>query len=184
MSAFKSKKWMWRDGFSYSKNPEVVGKVLTKIEERDGEITAKSFLEESRSETSETHDMFEWNDSIAAEKYRLRQAGNIIGLITYEIVSSEEKVTQVELVKGEPGQGMQVRSYSGFVNVSSAGRGRVNSPASFISTDIALSNADTRKQVLKNALGEIDMYTNKYRQYEELSKIFIAIDETRKEITD
>lgn len=41
---------------------------------RDTEITPEQVLEKARDEQSELHKCFEWNDSIAAEKYRLQQA--------------------------------------------------------------------------------------------------------------
>ena len=37
-------------------------------------LTAREIVEEARKKNSPLHDFFEWDDSIAAEKYRLAQA--------------------------------------------------------------------------------------------------------------
>lgn len=43
-----------------------------------GNVTPKEFLEAARPLNSPVHDYFDWNDSSAAEKYRLEQARNLI----------------------------------------------------------------------------------------------------------
>lgn len=179
MSAYENKKWMWRSGFSYKTSAEIVGKVLTEIEEREGSVSAESFLDASRDESAETHDMFLWNDAEAAEQYRLGQARCIINQITYEVIREEPRVVDVdvEIVNDEP---KTFTLHSAFVNI--APKGRAKSHAVFVSTEKALSDEDMRHQVLKNALSEIMMYTNKYRNYEEFARIFLAIDEVKMEL--
>ena len=184
MSAFVSKKYQWRDGFSRKKDPEIVGKVLEYIEDRDGSVTPKAFLEESRSEDSETHDMFEWDNTVAAERYRLSQAVDIVGGITFTLIEAEEVKTEVNLVEddGNIGIDRNVKAYKGWVNVSPKGRGRVGSPAVLVSIDRVMRDEELRKQALKNALSEVKMYTNKHRHFYELARIFSAIDETEQEL--
>ena len=43
----------------------------------DKKVTPQEILEKARDETSELHKCFEWDDSVAAERYRLQQAGNL-----------------------------------------------------------------------------------------------------------
>ena len=81
----------------YKVPADVVGKTMEKIEERDGKVTKESFLEESRPVSSPTHNMFEWNDAIAAEKYRLEQSSEIIRNIQIEIVEVPAKEVQLEI---------------------------------------------------------------------------------------
>ena len=54
-------------------------------------ITPYEVLEKAKDENSELHKCFEWNDSIAAEKYRLQQAGNILRMLVYKPKSKEEQ---------------------------------------------------------------------------------------------
>lgn len=176
MSAFESKKYMWREGFKYKKPAEIVGSVLERIEERDGEVTAESFLDESRPEEAETHDMFEWNDSIAAEKFRLSQSQRILSQLAYEVIMEPERKIDVEIVEHKPEvdnpfKNIYVRS--AFINVNR--KGRVNSKARYISFESAMSHDDMKKQVISNALEELEMYTVKHSEITELSDLFSII---------
>jgi hypothetical protein len=60
------------------KKTVVVERILTEIYERDGVITPQGLVEEARSSGHILHGYFEWNDSKAAEKYRLTQATAMI----------------------------------------------------------------------------------------------------------
>ena len=136
---------------------QVVGETLEAIEQRDGEVTKESLLEESRPKDAPTHDLFEWNNKVAAEKYRLAQAGQVIRMIT----------VKVETVNKEP---QMVRAY---VNTKpdriTEGR--------FVNIFSGMSNEETRKIILLNALSELKYFQKKYSSFVELSKVFEAIDE-------
>lgn len=180
MSAFFSKKYSWREGYSYKKPAQVVGAVMEAIEKRDGIVTAKSFLEESRPEEAETHDMFEWDDAVAAEQYRLSQSSRIINQISCEVIYEEspEVETTVTLLDDSPVEEIlrnPISSRSAFVNVSATGRAK--NSAVFVSIDRALSDADMRKQVLENALSALRAFRSKYAELKELAGVFKAIDE-------
>ena len=54
---------------------------LTKIREIFGELTAKTTVEAARDEKSRLHNYFEWDNSIAGEKYREQQARTLIGCV-------------------------------------------------------------------------------------------------------
>jgi hypothetical protein len=55
------------------------------------EITPENVLERARDEKSELHKCFEWDDSVAAEKYRLTQARMLIQL--FVVKSDDEERT-------------------------------------------------------------------------------------------
>jgi len=150
------KKYAWRAGHG-NVPAEEAGKVMEQIQERDGEITAESFLDESRAEDSPTHGCFEWDDTAAAEKYRLQQSGACI----------RDLLITVERTDDEPNR------VPAFVNVTSAGKAR------FQDTQKALSVEESRKVVLENALSELDAFRKKYATLAELSKIFAVIDELK-----
>jgi len=171
MSAYESK-YSWKSGYSYKTSADVVGKVLTEIEERDGEVTSRTFLEYSRPEDSETHDMFEWDDSIAAEKYRLVQSGKIINQLQVELVrvgDSAPRQLNIEVERQEPAQRVNA-----FVNVAPRGTRMTASFNNFVS---AMSDEEKSIQVLKNALADLKALEEKYRMYEELADVFAAIHE-------
>lgn len=191
MSAFecKNKRYMWRDGFSYGKEKaQIVGEVIESIEERDGHVTTVSFLEESRPEESPTHDMFEWDDSVAAEKYRLRQSAKILGQITYEIITEEEQVTEIELTEAVDSGAystIPTAPHSAWVNIAKKSNGNPGSSgAILVSTERAMADEKMRRQVLDNSISEIKMYVAKYRHIVEFAKIFTAIDEVEEELRE
>ena len=70
------KEYSWK--VSHGVPAQIAGEVMEKIEQRDGKLTKEAFLEESRPVDSPTHSCFEWDDGIAAEKFRLEQARHTI----------------------------------------------------------------------------------------------------------
>ena len=57
--------------------------------ERRGELTAENLVDAARPEESSTHNCFEWNDSEAAEKYRITQARQWLRVIKVEDLREE-----------------------------------------------------------------------------------------------
>lgn len=52
--------------------------ILQEIYEERGRLTAAIVLEEARDPGHPLHTRFEWDDTVAAERYRLEQAGELI----------------------------------------------------------------------------------------------------------
>lgn len=152
------RRYKWR--FSHGVPADVVGDVISGIESRDGVVTKRSFLEESRPEDAPTHNCFEWNDSEAAEKWRLWQAGQIIRDLVVTVVSDDEEQVSTPM----------------FVNVEESRRNE----AVFISTETAMLDDEQRKKVLANALKELKIFKDKYSKLKELQGIFQAIEEIEK----
>lgn len=100
---------------------------------------------------SELHKCFEWNDSIAAEKYRVLQAQKILQFIVR--------------VPDKPDT-LQIREYQ----ITS--ERNVYQP-----TRLFLSNEDEYENLLKRALRELQAFKAKYAKLSELETIIEAIDE-------
>ena len=66
--------------------------------ETKGRITAHAVLDAARPESSPIHDCFDWNDSEAAEKWRLEQARELIRRVKIELVYQEVSVRTVKYV--------------------------------------------------------------------------------------
>ena len=106
------KKYSWQSKW-LAKNVNVneVLKVLNKFDALGIPITAEILVETARSEDSVLHPLFEWNDSLAAEKYRLQQARTIINNIEVTIVSKHETyVVPVYEIVTIPNEGKRYRS--------------------------------------------------------------------------
>lgn len=149
------KKYSWR--FNKSVPAQVAGEVMERIEKRDGELTKEAFLEESRPVDSPTHGLFEWDDTAAAEKFRLTQSRICIQDIVVTIVKNTEAPKTVHA----------------FVNTNSTIG--LKEKASYSNIEIALSDKDKRKAVLQNAFNELKLFEQKYSEYQELAGIFSEI---------
>ena len=140
---------------------QTVGEEIERIESVYGEATSKNVLEEARPEDSILHPLFEWDDAIAGEKYRLHQAGNLIRAIVIVDTPTEEPIRAwVQVKEG-------------------------NTKGSYINVEKAMSNDETRAIVLNNAKKELAMFRNKYKKFNEFAKVMEAIDVTLgKEVLD
>ena len=87
--------FQWKQGARIKADAQQAGILCSKLE-TEGRLTAKALLDESRAEGSPLHDEFEWNDGIAAEKYRENQARHIINcLVTVHETAEYRSVTAI-----------------------------------------------------------------------------------------
>lgn len=167
MAAFQSVKFSWKPGFGYKVSAETVGAALKSIEARDGNVTSKSFLDYSRPVDSETHGMFEWDDSVAAEKFRLGQATSIINQLEVQIVE----------VGTEPEE-LKLHIAPAFVNTEVKKAGVCGSFSNIVSV---MSDPETRALTLHNAMRELAAFRRKYSSLSELADLFALIDAIKPE---
>lgn len=117
----------------------------------ESSITPEQVLEKARNdENSELHKCFEWNDGIAAEKYRLIQARKIIINLAYV---PKEKTD-------EPVRCFQITREK-----------RVYMP-----TKQFLVNNDEYQDLLKRAKVELESFKRRYATLSELETVFEAIE--------
>lgn len=157
------KNYSWNSGISYSVPADTVGAVVEKLEERDGAVTKESFLDASRPKKSPTHNLFEWNDEKAAEKYRLVQSGRVLHNLVVEVRQDEdaEPITMKAVVNITPER---------------------LEKASFVQTVKAFTSEENREIVLDHALKELQLFEAKYKSLMELADVFQAIDEAAEKI--
>lgn len=137
---------------------EKVAKHIEQLEKQYGEVSSEIFLESARSESSEMHKLFEWDDKKAAEKYRIQQATQIIASIRVTVVSEEqEPVITRAYVQYEPRK-------SGYVSIRAA-----------------MDDAEKKGSVMAQARKELKWFTEKYKSFEELSDVIEAIENFMKE---
>ena len=147
-------KYEWK--FKQSVDANVVGEEFEKLEKQNGSLTAEAVLESATPEDSPLHCMFEWNDPKAAHKHRLDQARFYIRALVKVEIKEEE----------------QPKFYRAYVNINP----NPQDAGIFENTQKALSQEETRKIVLDNALKELVSFQKKYSTLYELSEVFKAID--------
>lgn len=180
MAAFISKRYSYSTGYNSKVSAQTVGEVLEEIVNSGEAVSSQSFLDASRDEDSPTHGMFEWDDSVAAEKFRLTQASNIICHLecTEEVYESEPTEVELEEKTVEPTESTYFKS--AYVNV--AKRSCTFQKAEYVPVAVAMSNEDTRRQVLENALVSLKAFERSYSYLNEMSLVIDAIHKTEEMI--
>lgn len=138
---------------------QVIGEIL-EVEKQNG-LTAENILEKARNKSSSLHNLFEWNDSEAGERWRLHQARMLINEV--KVIIEEKEVFAFENVQVKiigDNQTETKREYKPIVEI--------------------LSDVDYRKQVIQTALDNITYWKDKYSEYSELKPIFVSIDKFKK----
>lgn len=120
-----------------------------------GVVDPKTLVAAARPTKSPIHRYFEWNNTRAAEKYRLWQARNI--LLSIEVIINEKE---------------SVRAYH---NIFMA-----NDDRTYVSLDRARQSEDLWEQIIHNAMREALAWNSRYETYKELSKISKSIKHTHK----
>lgn len=126
---------------------ETISRVLNELAESEEGLTPKTLLEASRDENAPLHNEFEWNDGIAAEKYRQYQAQKIIQnvYIKYSTDEQERKEKQERAFVPVPG------GQSVYVTLKSA-----------------LTNEEWKSHLMEEAQRDIKVFVAKYRRLTEL----------------
>jgi len=142
---------------------QVAGEVCEEIA-RNGNLTPKALVDASRPEDAPLHGEFEWNDSVAAERYRETQASHIIRCIEVVPEQTEHPVRafislptpDAESEDGEESQDRPKQSYH--------------------SINVVMRSRDNREVMLAQAFRELVAIRRKYVGFIELADVFEAID--------
>lgn len=114
------------------------------------EITPQNVVDLARNEGSVLHSDFEWNDSVAGEKYRKIQAMEMIRMFVFTPVKEKNEPTRVFEISTQK---------------------NVYKPVSVI-----VRNDNEYQKLLKTALNELENFKRKYGRISELEDVFKAIE--------
>ena len=125
---------------SFSADAQLVGEELEKLEFA-GELTADEVLKFARmNPESEVHKCFEWDDTIAGEKYRRYQASQIVSSISVKI-------------KEEPVETQKV-----YVSIKTS----LDDKRTFKNVKEVMKNDDEYQQLVDRAKKDLEHYREKY----------------------
>ncbi len=94
-------KFKWANRVGFPMEAKVAGEYLEKLEEEHSGLTAKIVVDDARPVGSLLHPCFEWNDTKAAEEYRMEQARLLmrsIKVVTHIKKGKEEIINEVRLI--------------------------------------------------------------------------------------
>ena len=133
---------------------EVAGPVLMALKESEKGLNPDTLLEASRPEDAPLHNEFEWDDTVAAEKFRKEQARYII---RHLVVIHKDTNGAEQIVKDRA-----------FVFTGKKKTG-------YVPLGEALSNETWRANLLKAAYKDMEFFTAKYHRLNELSDVIDAM---------
>ena len=139
----------WKPGSRYGADAQ---KFADEISSIGDSATPAQILDKARDSKSELHKCFDWNDSEAAEKWRLHQARNVVCSLVYK-EESKEAAPPVRLFF------------------------KTDSESGYKPTSLILQNKDEYQKLLSRALAELNSFKTKYKTLSELDGVFDAIDQ-------
>lgn len=146
------------------KKVQLYGRELDRIKQDKGVLRPKDVVEAAKSRRSPLHDVFEWDNTEAAERYRLYQARALINHIDIEIRYDHK-----------------VKEQKAFFSVQNT-PDEENKNIAYVTFEDVLSKPELRKQIILKALDEAQYWEERYQEYKELQKIVNAIELTNKKL--
>lgn len=141
----------WKIQGFYKADPE---KVASELEALGAEYTLSDVVEKAKDSQSEMHGCFEWNDTIAGQKYRESQAASMIRqLVIVKDSDGEPKKTNIRFF------------------VSTGKRDNTYTPTKRI-----IRKQDEYEALLERAMAELRAFKQKYSSLSELDEILSLID--------
>lgn len=131
-------------------NQAVIDELERIAKEHGGELKPEDVVEAARAKSSPLHDHFTWDDSEAAQRYRLYEARQLIR-VTLTYVGDDRTPMRV------------------FVSLTPD---RKAEGGGYRPTASVLVNAKQRAQLLADALAEMERFQAKYATLKELSEVF------------
>jgi hypothetical protein len=123
----------------------------------NGILRSSDVVKFARNPKTALHKRFEWDDTKAAEQYRLQQAGHLIRCYVIQMESSDKIV--------------KVRAFQSLPSMRGGHE--------YQKTEDILSNSSWRKEMLETALAELGAFRKKYEILSELSEVWRAMDSVK-----
>jgi hypothetical protein len=138
-----------------SESKEVLVELTRIASEHDGLLMPADIVKAARVKSSPLHSRFEWDDTAAAERYRLWQARQLIDVTVEYIGTGRDAVMS--------------RVFVSLTTDRSAGGG-------YRAIHAVLANTEHRERLLEDAKIEMNRFRKKYSELKELADVFAAMD--------
>lgn len=145
----------------YPVKAESVGKYFEGLQEQYGEVNPETMVENAKSKSNILHKCFEWDDGIAANKYRIIQANDIIRCLV--VTDSRDGV---------------VTESRAVVSVSYVEGGK----KTYQTIGAALKSESARDLLLRQAMRDIDIFSEKYRQLNEIIPVIESMQDFKEKL--
>ena len=143
-------------------NPKIIKEIQRLCKENGGLLPPPKVIKAAEPVSSILHKKFEWNNAIAGHEYRLWQARQLLACVYINISPRTEKVQEVQafvsLVTDRKNDG----GYRSIIDV--------------------LSDSDLRNQLIRDALADMQIFTDRYQTLRELAIVFASIKKVKKKL--
>lgn len=137
-------------------------KEVQRLMNERGGLSAHVVLDEARKKRSPLHDHFEWDNDIAAEKFRLEQAKYLLRAVVVE-VEVDNKPTFIRAFHAvKDNEDDEFKTYYPLKTI--------------------LSDEDKRQQVIEYALSEMEGWRTRYHQYSQLQPIITSYEKVKRRL--
>ena len=138
-----------------NKKVQAYGESLYDLKEKmEGVLTPQVVVETAKNKKSLLHDYFIWDNSIAAEKYRVHQARNLLNSITIEI--------KIE------GKTEDVKTFHNVTTIVYQGTEQEEKQRGYVSIESVKENEYYMNQIIEEAHKEMAEWGIRYRKYKSL----------------
>ncbi len=137
----------------YPVDAQVAGEELERIAEKRT-LTAEAVVEESTDYEAPLHNIFEWDNKVAAHEYRKCQAQDIIRNIVTVVIEEEES-----------------KSTRAFVNII------MDEDRGYIPVSVVINNKPLYQQYVEQALKDLEAFKKKYANLIEIAENFNLLNE-------
>jgi hypothetical protein len=148
--------YKFKDNASFGAPAQVVGECVEEIRKRNhGKVPVREYVDMARPRDSPIHNTLTWVDTVAAEKWRLQEAGAVIAAIV--VVVNEEAPTTSRAPL--------------YIGVGTAGTG-----STYMRTIDAMSDQDIRRQIMARELATLRGMQRRLASYQEFARIWEAVE--------
>lgn len=157
----KAKEYRFTDKSHYpSGKAQEVGEHLDNLAGKAKTLTPRQVLCDAQKRSSPLHDLFEWDNNVAAGEYRLVQARLLLRSVTVVFVNED----------GDRTKAREVRSFIHFDGTTERSEG------CYVGTERVLAEDDLRARMVSRALAEAQSWRTRYEHLNELATVFTAIE--------
>ena len=131
---------------------------LLALRNNDGVINPAHVVRWARENTgSRLHESLEWDDSVAAERFRREQVRTLIAIHVVDATDGSRKLISLSIDR--------------------------NASGGYRPIEEVMNTASLREVMLKDALAELDRVQKKYEKLQELERVWIAASQVRERRT-
>lgn len=141
--------YRWKPQSMISADANEIGAICEELAAK-AELNPETLLDKAKDKKSPLHDLFEWDDTVAAEKYRIIQARHLIANLT--IVGDGKTETRA------------------FVRCT-------QTAGEYTSMSVCMRVPELTERLLQQAYKDMSAFQRKYKTLERLVPVFNAIEE-------